>query len=159
MGILYPAQCRGGDGGVGILYPAKCEGSGGGGGGVGILYPAECGVSGGGGGGMGILYPDKCGGSGGGGGGVGISYPAECGGSGGGGGGVGTVFSFLSSFLSLKVESKPPKICKMQEIMIINLIHNLLNRLDSTTINANIILQSNLFKTSLWLSHSTTLQL
>ena len=64
---------------------------------------------------------------------------------------MGTVFLFLSSFLSLKVESKPPKICKIEEIMIINLIHNLLNQLDSTTINANIILQSNLFKTSLWL--------
>ena len=100
---------------------------------------------------MGILHSAECGVSRGGDGGVGILHPAECGGSGGGGGGVGTVFSFLSSFLSLKVESKPPKICKMQELMIINLIHNLLNQLDSTTINANILLQSNLFKTSLWL--------
>ena len=119
-----------------------------------ILHPAMHGGRGGGGGGVGTA---ACRGRGGGGGGVGT---AACGERGGGGGGVGTVFLFLSSFLSLKFESKPPNICKMQIIIIIiiNLIHNLLNQLDSTTINAN-ILQSNLFKTSLVTTHSTTIQL
>ena len=126
---------------------AACGGRGGG------VGTAACGGRGGGGGGVGTA---ACGGRGGGGGGVGT---AACGGRGGGGGGVGTVFLLLSAFLLLKVESKPPNICKMQIIIIIiNLIHNLLNQLDSTTINAN-ILQSDLFKTSLVTTHSTTLQL
>ena len=116
---------------------------------MGISHPAMRGGRGGGGGGVGTA---ACRGRGGGGGGVGT---AACGGR---GGGVGTVFLFLSSFLSLKFESKPPNICKMQIIIIIiTLIHNLLNQLDSTTINAN-TLQSNLFKTSLVTTHSTTIQ-
>ena len=74
-----------------------------------ILHPAMRGGRGGGGGGVGTA---ACEGRGGGGGGVGT---AACVGRGGGGGGVGTVFLFLSSSVSLKFESKSPKICKMQK--------------------------------------------